>query len=150
MKGPFFKALYWALPFHAPWIRFRFLNRPHRTYKLSRQFRFPPMSDSSIRHGKRCFTSSRKVNSALDAESTIYALSTAPGRAAIAVVRVSGPACVQVSQIPPIYPFLGDSNEFILYSYGPDIPQPLSQSTSSETARCGSPYSVQPNTAPVR
>lgn len=29
-------------------------------------------------------------------ESTIYALSTAPGRAAIAVVRISGPACVQV------------------------------------------------------
>ncbi|KAJ5651119.1 tRNA modification GTPase MnmE [Penicillium longicatenatum] len=32
----------------------------------------------------------------LDADSTIYALSTAPGRAAIAVVRVSGPACVSV------------------------------------------------------
>ncbi|KAJ5204019.1 tRNA modification GTPase MnmE [Penicillium cinerascens] len=32
----------------------------------------------------------------LDADSTIYALSTAPGRAAIAVVRVSGPACVSI------------------------------------------------------
>lgn len=32
----------------------------------------------------------------LDADSTIYALSTAPGRAAIAVVRISGPACVSV------------------------------------------------------
>lgn len=32
----------------------------------------------------------------LDADSTIYALSTAPGRAAIAVVRVSGPACASV------------------------------------------------------
>lgn len=32
----------------------------------------------------------------LDGDSTIYALSTAPGRAAIAVVRASGPACVQV------------------------------------------------------
>jgi len=29
-------------------------------------------------------------------ESTIYALSTAPGRAAIAVIRISGPACLQV------------------------------------------------------
>ncbi|KAF2397125.1 P-loop containing nucleoside triphosphate hydrolase protein [Trichodelitschia bisporula] len=29
-------------------------------------------------------------------DSTIYALSTAPGRAAIAVVRVSGPACVEI------------------------------------------------------
>ncbi|KAJ5966081.1 hypothetical protein N7481_012795 [Penicillium waksmanii] len=32
----------------------------------------------------------------LDADSTIYALSTAPGRAAIAVVRVSGPACASI------------------------------------------------------
>ncbi|KAJ5180323.1 hypothetical protein N7492_003533 [Penicillium capsulatum] len=32
----------------------------------------------------------------LDADSTIYALSTAPGRAAIAVIRVSGPACVSI------------------------------------------------------
>jgi tRNA modification GTPase len=32
----------------------------------------------------------------LDADSTIYALSTAPGRAAIAVVRISGPACASV------------------------------------------------------
>nr|KMM63866.1 tRNA modification GTPase mss1 [Coccidioides posadasii RMSCC 3488] len=30
------------------------------------------------------------------APATIYALSTAPGRAAIAIVRVSGPACIQV------------------------------------------------------
>ncbi|KAJ5352335.1 tRNA modification GTPase MnmE [Penicillium brevicompactum] len=34
----------------------------------------------------------------LDGDSTIYALSTAPGRAAIAVVRVSGPACVPIYQ----------------------------------------------------
>ncbi|KAL4776186.1 hypothetical protein BDW60DRAFT_107879 [Aspergillus nidulans var. acristatus] len=32
-------------------------------------------------------------------DSTIYALSTAPGRAAIAVVRVSGPACVSVGEL---------------------------------------------------
>jgi hypothetical protein len=31
-----------------------------------------------------------------DEEPTIYALSTAPGKAAIAVIRVSGPACRQV------------------------------------------------------
>ncbi|KAL2007232.1 hypothetical protein VTN00DRAFT_8670 [Thermoascus crustaceus] len=31
-----------------------------------------------------------------DGDSTIYALSTAPGRAAIAVVRISGPACKQI------------------------------------------------------
>ena len=33
--------------------------------------------------------------------STIYALSTAPGRAAIAVIRISGPACKQVSGTQP-------------------------------------------------
>lgn len=33
---------------------------------------------------------------ALGADSTIYALSTAPGRAAIAIIRISGPACLQV------------------------------------------------------
>lgn len=30
---------------------------------------------------------------------TIYALSTAPGRAAIAIVRISGPRCVEVRNI---------------------------------------------------
>jgi hypothetical protein len=34
--------------------------------------------------------------------STIYALSTAPGRAAIAIIRASGPACTQVNH--PTYP----------------------------------------------
>lgn len=29
-------------------------------------------------------------------ESTVYALSTAPGRAGIAVIRISGPACIEV------------------------------------------------------
>lgn len=34
-------------------------------------------------------------------DSTIYALSTAPGRAAIAIIRVSGPACRQVGDPRP-------------------------------------------------
>ena len=33
-------------------------------------------------------------------DDTIYALSSGPGRAGIAVIRVSGPACVDVSQAP--------------------------------------------------
>ncbi|OJJ97351.1 hypothetical protein ASPACDRAFT_33133 [Aspergillus aculeatus ATCC 16872] len=45
---------------------------------------------------RRCFSASGPDFSLFDADSTIYALSTAPGRAAIAVVRVSGPACVQI------------------------------------------------------
>lgn len=34
----------------------------------------------------------------VDLEPTIYALSTAPGRAAIAVIRISGPACTEIYQ----------------------------------------------------
>lgn len=34
-------------------------------------------------------------------EDTIYALSTAPGRAGIAIVRISGPSCLHVSFLPP-------------------------------------------------
>lgn len=37
-------------------------------------------------------------------EPTIYALSTAAGRAAIAVIRISGPACVEVQHPPLLYP----------------------------------------------
>lgn len=36
-------------------------------------------------------------------DTTIYALSTATGRAAIAVIRISGPACKQVASSPPHY-----------------------------------------------
>ncbi|RAL07752.1 tRNA modification GTPase [Aspergillus homomorphus CBS 101889] len=60
------------------------LSRPT---PLPRQLGSPPC---------RNFSASRKTSSIFDANSTIYALSTAPGRAAIAVVRVSGPACVQI------------------------------------------------------
>ncbi|KAJ5902461.1 hypothetical protein N7495_002989 [Penicillium taxi] len=44
----------------------------------------------------RSFCSSISRRFMLDADSTIYALSTSPGRAAIAIVRVSGPACVSI------------------------------------------------------
>lgn len=39
--------------------------------------------------------SSRPLSSQVD-DDTIYALSTAPGRAAIAIVRISGPACLSI------------------------------------------------------
>lgn len=38
-------------------------------------------------------------------ESTIYALASAPGKAGIAVIKVSGPACLQVSLSQPIWIF---------------------------------------------
>lgn len=44
----------------------------------------------STKGGRRSFTSTS------GGEPTIYALSTAPGRAAIAIIRVSGPACLTV------------------------------------------------------
>ncbi|CAI7629337.1 unnamed protein product [Penicillium glandicola] len=44
----------------------------------------------------RAFSSTRPTRFMLDGDSTIYALSTATGRAAIAVVRVSGPACASI------------------------------------------------------
>lgn len=42
-------------------------------------------------------------------EPTIYALSTAPGRAAIAIIRISGPACFQVAS---------HLTQFFLANYG--------------------------------
>ncbi|CAI7575851.1 unnamed protein product [Penicillium viridicatum] len=44
----------------------------------------------------RAFSSTRPTRFMLDGDSTIYALSTATGRAAIAVVRISGPACTSI------------------------------------------------------
>ncbi|RJE21303.1 tRNA modification GTPase [Aspergillus sclerotialis] len=55
-----------------------------------------PLLSRRIPDGIHFFSSSRRLQFSLAGDSTIYALSTAPGRAAIAVVRISGPACVQI------------------------------------------------------
>lgn len=67
----------------------------------------------SVSPAKRAFTSQHvadQVSSSLPKiaavqDDTIYALSTAPGRAGIAIVRISGPACLDVLcptlSIPP-------------------------------------------------
>lgn len=47
----------------------------------------------SINQPRRFFTSIQRDRSSID---TIYALSTAPGRAAIAIIRVSGPQCLSI------------------------------------------------------
>lgn len=57
----------------------------------------------------------------LPSEDTIFALSSAPGRAAIAIVRISGPACVEVikfytsirglNSVSPIIPQLQQLND---------------------------------------
>lgn len=85
----------WALPSRSLWSQKRTPGVPSTLFR-----RHVP---ASVVPGRapahlRNFSSSRPKWSmiGLDADSTIYALSTAPGRAAIAVVRVSGPACVSV------------------------------------------------------
>ncbi|KAJ6163994.1 hypothetical protein N7470_002666 [Penicillium chermesinum] len=78
MQALYPRALRWALVSRTPWLRPRVPLRRNP---------FRPL---------RGFSSSKPANFMLDADSTIYALSTAPGRAAIAVVRVSGPACASV------------------------------------------------------
>lgn len=52
-----------------------------------------PRSPSFSRHPQRSCTS--KTVNVYD-EPTIFALSTAPGKSAIAIIRISGPACLKV------------------------------------------------------
>lgn len=94
----------------------------------------------------RAFSSSRPSKFMLDGDSTIYALSTATGRAAIAVVRVSGPACTSVriprktTQPHPVNP---QTNKPF-----PDIQEPLSQRPASKTALCSPPHPLRPRSTP--
>ncbi|KAK2766639.1 mitochondrial splicing system protein [Arachnomyces sp. PD_36] len=71
------------------WFK-KFMDEDVRNGKLDK-------ASTHVLDGVRHFTPTQRYRSHADtADSTIYALSTAPGRAAIAIVRVSGPACVQV------------------------------------------------------
>ncbi|KAF2878255.1 GTP-binding protein TrmE N-terminus-domain-containing protein [Massariosphaeria phaeospora] len=57
------------------------------------------------------------------AEPTIYALSTAPGKAAIAVIRISGPACSQVYHgLCPASPFPKPRYASLRKLYAPRLP----------------------------
>ena len=48
---------------------------------------------------RRCYMTRRSTSTlSKHHDSSIYALSTAPGRAAIAIIRISGPACLEVYQ----------------------------------------------------
>ncbi|KAJ5302118.1 hypothetical protein N7508_006981 [Penicillium antarcticum] len=97
------RLLRWAVPFgqatSRPWTATS--NKAH-----IRRHVFSPKTPVLRRTGgqARAFSSTLPTRFMLDADSTIYALSTAPGRAAIAVVRVSGPASV------PIYKALCPNN----------------------------------------
>ncbi|KAF2491819.1 P-loop containing nucleoside triphosphate hydrolase protein [Lophium mytilinum] len=56
-------------------------------------------------------------------DSTIYALSTAPGKAAIAVIRISGPACLQIYQsLCPLKPLPKPRHATLRRLYTPHLP----------------------------
>lgn len=54
-----------------------------------------PINSRLARPGARNFSGAATASAE---PATIYALSTAPGRAAIAIVRISGPACLDVGK----------------------------------------------------
>ncbi|CAG8902010.1 unnamed protein product [Penicillium egyptiacum] len=89
------RVLRWASPFSSstsqPWqtISRKSYIRRHGFLSESQGSRRAPGQ-------ARAFSSTRPARFMLDGYSTIYALSTATGRAAIAVVRVSGPACASI------------------------------------------------------
>ncbi|CAG8937320.1 unnamed protein product [Penicillium salamii] len=75
------------------------LTGPPKPLLLNVQSRRHDLFSESVRRNPghvRTFSSTFPAQFMLDGDSTIYALSTAPGRAAIAVVRISGPACVPI------------------------------------------------------
>ncbi|KAL3479465.1 hypothetical protein BJX99DRAFT_71069 [Aspergillus californicus] len=76
-----------AVPSRSPWNCQ--LGRAH-PFRHSLSSPIPPTSQN------RWFSATPPTWLTRDGDTTIYALSTAPGRAAIAVVRVSGPDCVSV------------------------------------------------------
>lgn len=104
MRASSLLPLRWAIPFRPSW------SRPSSGIVVTRAFTShsrpgpaPPRLRPSSR-GWRCFSASTPAQFNLEGDSTIYALSTASGRAAIAVVRVSGSACVSVIFLLP-FPF---------------------------------------------
>ncbi|KAL4898494.1 P-loop containing nucleoside triphosphate hydrolase protein [Aspergillus ambiguus] len=92
MRAPYFRNLQWVVPFRLSW------RRQYSAVAWNRPRSHGPAwsTITSCIPRNRTFSVTSPVRTFLDAESTIYALSTAPGRAAIAVVRVSGPGCVQI------------------------------------------------------
>ncbi|KAL4989031.1 GTP-binding protein TrmE N-terminus-domain-containing protein [Aspergillus falconensis] len=90
MRASVFRHLRWvANPVRSPW------NRP---WGKAHPVCHPLNNSVSSTQQHRYFAASVPSRLLHEGDSTIYALSTAPGRAAIAVVRVSGPACVSIYQ----------------------------------------------------
>ncbi|KAB8267674.1 hypothetical protein BDV30DRAFT_244115 [Aspergillus minisclerotigenes] len=93
MRVPYFRNLRRVIPIRLSWAR--------HSCAISRDYAYPSryvLFPSPAVPQSRTFSASRPTHSLIDGDSTIYALSTASGRAAIAVVRVSGPGCVRIYQ----------------------------------------------------
>lgn len=72
-----------------------YLTTPCETSRVLRGRSCPRPDPPVLRRPNQC-TIRRASLPATRHDPTIYALSTAPGRAAIAIVRISGPACTKV------------------------------------------------------
>ncbi|EFE41379.1 hypothetical protein TRV_03891 [Trichophyton verrucosum HKI 0517] len=70
------------------WSRIQPSNHPFRPQSLFLPAFKPPVHVSPQRRWTSCFQDEKPT--------TIYALSTAPGRAAIAIIRISGPDCIPI------------------------------------------------------
>jgi len=68
-------------------------------------------------------------------DSTIYALSTAPGRAAIAIIRISGPECIGVCQTFPVEILSAEKADI-------DIQGIVSRQSPSQTKICDAPLTL--------
>jgi hypothetical protein len=106
MRAFGFWSLRRAFAFRPSWSRYSRIAAPSHGIALDLVRPAQRRSPSSCRH----FSASSSFRFSLEADSTIYALSTAPGRAAIAVVRVSGSACVQVGQSSQLFQSATDTN----------------------------------------
>ncbi|KAJ5825468.1 hypothetical protein N7474_002606 [Penicillium riverlandense] len=87
------RAARWAALFRPSWNR---SLQPNNLRLVRHDVAIPAVPIPPTKRHWRSFSSTRPARFLLDGDSTIYALSTAPGRAAIAVVRVSGPSCVSI------------------------------------------------------
>ncbi|KAJ5638816.1 hypothetical protein N7528_001206 [Penicillium herquei] len=94
MQAPRSRILRWASPLGPRWSQIsRAGQREPCIHHISTR---PSATRLKPFELTRSFSSSVRRTFMLETDSTIYALSTASGRAAIAVVRVSGPACVPI------------------------------------------------------
>ncbi|KAK5729317.1 mitochondrial splicing system protein [Elasticomyces elasticus] len=77
-----------------PWLRVRTVQHDHTVRSLCTN---ATSARSSVNAKSLTPTPTRNTSThARHVDPTIYALSTAPGRAAIAIIRISGPACLDI------------------------------------------------------